>query len=139
MNNILKGAGILLIIFLIVFLGVKTSQIKNTATTTNTMSFNGEGKVLARPDIAVINISIVTEAETSKAAQDDNSKKSNNVVGFLEDQDIDEKDIKTSSYNISPIYEYPRFGERKITGYRVNQSFEVKIRDLDNVGLTYLF
>lgn len=139
------------------FLVAATKQIKNTATTTNTISFTGEGKVFAVPDIAAISFSILTEAKTSKAAQDANSEKSKKVVDFLKGQGIEDKDIKTSGYNVYPQYSYPRPipldieiqksypvppdyppdyypSNPKIIGYKVDQSFEVRIRDLEKVS-----
>lgn len=117
-----------------IFVVVSIHRTLDTATTTNTVSFSGEGKVLAKPDIAVADFSIVTEAVTSKAAQDANSEKSNKVTDFLKKQKIDDKDIKTTSYNIYPQYEYPRSGVPRIKGYQVSQTLEVKIRDLGNVS-----
>lgn len=133
---------------LTLFLLTSIRQINNTATTTNTVSFSGEGKITAKPDIAVISFAIVTEFPTSKAAQDANSKKSNQVTDFLKKQGIEDKDIKTSSYNIYPQYSYPvpmpqgisldsptyYNPNPKITGYQVNQSFKVKIRNLDKAS-----
>jgi len=161
----LSWAGTAALVMLTVFLVAATKQIKNTATTSNTISFSGEGKVFAVPDIAAVSFSILTEAPTSKAAQDSNSTKSKKVVDFLKSQKIDDKDIKTSGYNIYPQYSYPRpllrqgsegqavpmplgvegqsapssypeyyDSNPKITGYQVNQSFEVKIRDLQKVS-----
>ena len=47
----------------------------------------------------------------------------------------EEKDIKTSGYNISPQYRYPVYGgQPTITGYQVNQSYEIKVRDLDKIS-----
>ena len=118
-----------------VFVVVSINQKLNTAATTNTVSFSGEGKVLAKSDVAVIDFSIVTEAATSKAAQDANSEKSNNVTDFLKKQKIEDKDIKTTSYSIYPQYEYPRYGGvPKIKGYQVNQTIEIKVRDLGSVS-----
>lgn len=159
MNNYkyLVWAGTATLTILSVFLLVNIQRIAGTATTTNTISFNGEGKVFAVPDVAVLSFSIVTEAATSKAAQDTNSVKSKQVVDFLKGQSIDEKDIKTSGYNVYPQYSYPQpvpmgtstapmpaYYDRaypeyypsspKITGYQVNQSFEVKVRDLEKVS-----
>ena len=92
------------LIILAVFVAVSINQKLDTATTTNTVSFSGEGKVLAKPDVAVIDFSIVTEAATSKAAQDANSEKSNKVTDFLKKQKIDDKDIKTTFLQyLSPI------------------------------------
>ncbi|OGM99843.1 MAG: hypothetical protein A3B91_03065 [Candidatus Yanofskybacteria bacterium RIFCSPHIGHO2_02_FULL_41_29] len=157
----LVWAGTAALVMLTVFLVVTTKQIKNTATTTNTISFTGEGKVFAVPDIAAISFSILTEAITSKKAQDDNSVKSKKVVDFLKSQGIEDKDIKTSGYNVYPQYgNYPRpcplpaqemmmeppsgttpssypciiDNIQKISGYQVNQSFEVKIRDLEKIS-----
>ncbi len=116
-------------------MAVSINQKLNTAMTANTVSFSGEGKVLAKPDVAVIDFSIVTEAATSKTAQDANSEKSNKVTDFLKKQKIEDKDIKTISYNIYPQYEYPRYGGvPRIKGYQVSQTIEVKIRDLENVS-----
>lgn len=124
-----------LAVILAVFLVVSIDQKLNTATTTNTVSFSGEGKVLAKPDVAVVDFSIVTEAVVSKSAQDANSEKSGKVTEFLKKQKIDDKDIKTISYNIYPQYEYPRYdGAPKIKGYQVSQTIEVKVRDLDKVS-----
>lgn len=133
-NNLLKFLGAAVLAALVVFLIASTNQILNTATTSNTVSFNGEGKVLAKPDIAVISLSIVTEATTSKAAQDSNSQKSKAVADFLKNQNIEEKDIKTTGYNIYPQYRYPQRDKPEIKGYQVNQTMEVKVRDLDKVS-----
>src|SRR3989338_3690776 len=111
MNNNYKylvWTGIGVLVILGIFLLALTDQVANTATNTNTVSFSGEGKVLAKPDIALVNLTILTEATTSKTAQDDNSKKSKAVIDFLKKQGIDEKDIKTVGYNIYPKYSYPR-------------------------------
>lgn len=116
-------------------MAISINQKLNTATTANTVSFSGEGKVLAKPDVAVVDFSIVTEAATSKAAQDANSEKSNKVTDFLKEQKIEDKDVKTTSYSIYPQYEYPRYGGvPKIKGYQVSQTIEIKVRDLEGVS-----
>lgn len=138
MNTQLKSltwSGAVVMVIFALFLLVSTNKVLNTATTTNTVSFSGEGKVVAKPDMAKVQLSIVTDAPTSKAAQDENSKKSKAVTDYLKKQDIDDKDIKTTGYNIYPQYKYPQYGgQPTITGYQVNQSVEVKIRDLDKVS-----
>lgn len=139
-----------LILILAIFLLVSISQKANTATTTNTVSFSGQGKIFAKPDIATLDFSIITEAVTSKVAQDENSKKSQRVTDYLKKQNIEEKDIKSTYYNIYPkyasypspvIYEqtqvqaYPPVpSEPKIVGYSVNQGFQVKVRDFDKLS-----
>jgi len=130
LQKMLAGwVGLALAVVLISFLVVLTKQASETATTTNTVSFSGTGKVLAKPDVAVIDLSVVTQATTSKAAQDDNSKKSTAVVDFLKGQGINEKDIQTTGYNIYPQYDYTN-GKSTLTGYQVNETITVKVRDL---------
>src|SRR3989344_4367891 len=135
MYKYLVWSGTVVMVVLAVFLIASTNQVLNTATTTNTVSFSGEGKVVAKPDIAKVSLSIVTDALTSKAAQDENSKKSKTVTDYLKNQNIDDKDIKTTGYNIYPQYKYPQYGgQPTITGYQVNQSLEIKVRNLDSVS-----
>ena len=137
-NTLLKpltGVVIAAVAMLVVFLGVEISHVANTATTTNTVSFSGEGKVTATPDIAVISASILTQGKDSKAAQDSNSVKSKAVADFLKKEGIDDKDVKTSNYNINPQYVYPpNGGQPSISGYQVSESYEIKVRDLTKVS-----
>ena len=131
----LVWSGSLVLVILALFLLVEINQVSNTATTTNTVSFSGEGKITAKPGIAIISASILTQAVDSKSAQDSNSTKSNAVDSFLKKQGITEKDIKTSGYNITPQYKYPPYGgQATITGYQVSQSYEIKVRDLTKIS-----
>lgn len=163
MNNNYKyliWAGTAALVIFSVFLLVNIQHLADTAVTSNTISFNGEGKISAKADIAAISFSIITTDTTSKAAQDDNSKKSQKVVDYLKQQGIADKDIKTSGYNVYPQYSYPRpcplpavqngttgmmepqsypaypcnDDTQKITSYQVVQSFDLKVRDLTKVG-----
>ncbi len=133
-KNILFWTGTVLLAVLSLFLLVSINQTLNTAATTNTVSFTGEGKVTAKPDVAVLDLAIVTQAATSKEAQDQNSQKSKTLTDFLKKQGIEDKDIKTTSYNIYPQYLYPINGKPTINGYQVNESIQVKIRDLDKTN-----
>lgn len=104
------------------------------------VSVSGEGTVTARPDVARITATILTQNEFLKPAQEENSRKSNVLVGYLKSVGVEEKDIKTVGYNIYPQYRYPQpcpFGvypcppeEPKITGYQVRNSYEITVRDL---------
>ena len=55
------------------------------------------------------------------------------LTKFLKENKVDDNDIKTTSYSISPRYDYKE-GEQKLRGYEVHQNLEVKIRDLEKVG-----
>lgn len=139
MNNYkyLIWSGTAVLVILAVFLLVSSNRVWNTATTTNTVSFSGEGRVVAKPDIAIVSAAVITQATYSKNAQDQNSKKSNTVTDFLKKQGIQDKDIKTIDYSINPQYKFPPYGvptPPNIIGYQVSQIYEIKVRDLTNIG-----
>ncbi len=144
-KTVLFWLGSIFGVVLIIYVLVSINKIVNTATTTDTISFSGQGKISAKPDVAVFTLSIITQAAKSKAAQEANAKKANSVTAFLKKNGIADKDIKTSGYNVSPAYSdnqpvimmYPipvPPGPPKINGYSVTQGFTVKVRDLDKAG-----
>lgn len=111
-------------------------------------AISGEGKVVAVPDIAEISVGILTEGGKNLVnLQEENTGKVNAVISFLKEEGIDEEDIKTQYYNISPRYQYfscpvPLGFESRpcppseIIGYSISQSILVKIRSLEKVGDT---
>ena len=60
----------------------------------------GEGKTTVKPDIAVFTAGVVAQAAKVKDAQNSNTAKTNAVVDFLKKKGIDEKDIRTTGYNV---------------------------------------
>jgi uncharacterized protein YggE len=110
-------------------------------------SVNGEGKIIAVPDIAQFSFGILTDGGKNLAdLQRVNSEKSNKVIAFLKENGVDEKDIKTQSYNISPRYQHfscpPSIKNTEIVpcppseivGYTISQDISVKVRELNKTG-----
>lgn len=100
----------------------------------NAISFFGEGRIFTKPDIALMTLSVVTEGKNVGDVQDKNTKKMNSVIDFLKKFSVEEKDIKTTNYNLYPRYNYELTRVPQIIGYEISQSLEVKIRNLDKVG-----
>jgi len=127
--------GIILVMYII--FGT-TTLIKGRPSRTDgmyqTISFSGEGKVYTKPDIALVTLSVVTEGKTVSDVQKKNTEKMNSVIDYLKKNGIEEKDIKTTNYNLSPRYNYEYNKTPQIIGYEITQSLEVKVRDLDKVG-----
>lgn len=108
------------------------------------VSFQGEGKVTAKPDVAKLQITVISDNKVLAYAEEDNTKRANAVIGFLKTQGIAEKDIKTTAYYVSPRYSYrqpcPGSGpcqpiERdKIIGYKIQNSVDITVRDIAKVG-----
>ena len=130
--------GIVLVIFIIsgvMMLANKNGESGYNSNNINQISFAGEGKVYTKPDIAFVDVSVVTQGERIKDVQDANTKKMNKVINFLKSSGVDEKDIKTTNYNLYPQYTYENNRIPQIMGYQINQTLNIKIRDLDKVGL----
>lgn len=111
---------------------------------TNTISVSGEGEVFAVPDIATFTLTIREEAKTVEEAQAAATTKSNSALATLRGAGIEDKDIKTVSYNINPQYDWVQAercatgaycpGQQVLRGYEVYQSLSVKVRDTKNAG-----
>jgi hypothetical protein len=93
----------------------------------------GEGKVFVTPDIAKVTFGIQENGTSLKGVQDSVNKKSKTLTDSLKKLAIAEKDIKTTSYNVYPQYDYTT-PTQKITGYQVSTSYEVTIKDFDKVN-----
>lgn len=139
------------VILLAVFLGVKVlsslkelSYIGKGVYPSNVISVNGTGEVFAVPDVASFYFSVVEEGKTVKDAQDKATKKINSILDAVKSSGVEEKDIKTTSYNSYPKYDYQQTqvcsagycppGKQVLTGYEVNQSITIKVRKTDEAG-----
>lgn len=105
------------------------------------ITVTGEGKAYAKPDIAMINFGVTSEAEKSQDAVSQNSKKMNAAIDSIKNSGVEDKDIKTTFYNLYPLYSYERppplyypSTGNKITGYRLEQQVEIKIRNFDKIN-----
>lgn len=97
------------------------------------MNIEGEGRISVSPDTSIISVGIVTENKELKIAQNENSRKTNNIINSLKGMEIKDKDIKTESYNIYPEYDYID-GKQVFRGYKVVNNLRVTIRDIQKTG-----
>lgn len=102
----------------------------------NQIIIRAEGRVMAKPDIAKINFGYKTD--TIKEVKDTVSvgvKNMNQIVAAIKNAGVEEKDIKTTNYNLQTIYEYPQAsGKAILSGYQLEQQISVKIRDISKIG-----
>ncbi|MBI5022619.1 MAG: SIMPL domain-containing protein [Candidatus Magasanikbacteria bacterium] len=132
-------AGILLS-YLIVYVGTlarnnvkKFNFIGKAERMQNTISVSGEGKVTGTPNIAVTEIGLLTEKADVASAQKENSEKMNKLISEVKKLGIKDEDIQTTQYSIYPKYDYTD-GRNILSGYTVQQSVTVKIRDLTKIN-----
>ncbi len=99
---------------------------------------NGEGKVMATPDIAVLNLGVETQMMTVAEAQSEAAAAMDKIMKVLKGKGIADKDIQTQQYNIYPVrkwIEVPDQGSKEeLIGYRVNNTVIAKIRKVEQTG-----
>jgi uncharacterized protein YggE len=105
----------------------------------NSITVSGKGEVLATPDIATFSFGVTEEAGSVAEAQTKATEKANKILEAIKAAEVEDKDVKTSSYTIYPRYEYRgagmyTSGTQYIAGYVVSQTVEVKVRKLENAG-----
>lgn len=127
------------------------SFVGMTPSSPATIQVSGEGEVFAKPDIAEFSFWVTKEAKTVTEAQKMSAGKINEIMAFLKESGIEEKDIKTENYSLNPKYEWqagesrlciqmigaycpPSEGKQILVGYEANQTLSVKIRKIDDSG-----
>ena len=98
-----------------------------------TITVDGEGKVTAKPDIAIVNLSVVSQGKNVKQVTLGGNQKMTDVINSVKALGVDVKDVQTSSYSLYPDYAYPENQQPQIRGYSLNQGITIKVRKLDTV------
>ena len=93
------------------------------------ISVSGQASVDAPPDYAQITIGASTTAPVAKDAMAENSKAVADIIALAKSEGVDAKDIRTSSLSI-----YPLMNANAVTGYRADNTVQIKLRDLDKIG-----
>jgi len=152
MNNLLENkvaqyilGAVAVVLFL--FLGAKTLAqfgfVQGDQAYYNSITVTGTGEVYAVADIGTFSYSVSKTEKEVSVAQSKAAEISNSAISFLKENGVDEKDIKTTSYNVYPEYEWIQptctsnfcpAGKQVLKGYQVSQSVEVKVRDTSKVG-----
>lgn len=108
-----------------------------------TITVEGQAEVFAVPDIATFTFSVTETEEDAATAQNNASEKVNAAIEYLKGEGIEDKDIKTTSYNSYPKYEWIQVqcitapcqpGRQELVGYEVRQTISVKVRDTEMTG-----
>jgi len=109
----------------------------------STISVSGTGEVYAIPDIATFNFSVVELGSTVVEAQEKADQKMSKSLAVIRQLGVEDKDIKTTGYNVYPKYEWNQVacitypcpaGKNVLKGYEISQTITVKVRDTEKVA-----
>lgn len=98
----------------------------------------GEGEAAVAPDLAIITLSVLREAETAREALDENNQAMAAVIAAMKEAGIESRDLQTSGLQINPRYVYPKNDDGedqpRIVAYQVTNTLTVRVRDIARVG-----
>ena len=133
-NRVFILAIVLIVAMAISYLGQMAYQFSSLPQNyPQEITITGEGKVFVKPDIALVKLGVKTETEKSADAVSQNNEKMNEIIKAVKTLGVDDKDIKTSAYNLYPVYDYTEKG-RVFVGYTLDQQINVKIRNFDAIS-----
>lgn len=93
-----------------------------------------EGVASARPDRAVIDIGVVTQAATAQAAGAQNARQTTEVISQMKKSLPAGTQIQTAGYSLYPNYRQGPGQAQQITGYTASNVVKVTIDDIDSVS-----
>jgi hypothetical protein len=96
----------------------------------------GSGEATARPDMADMQVGVVSEASTAREALSANTTAMQALYTTLAAFHLAERDIQTTTFSVSPIYgrEERRGQSPRVVGYRVENRLRLTMRDLGRLG-----
>ena len=94
----------------------------------------GQGTISVQPDLAKVNIGVVTTAATAQDASAQNATKVAAVLSQLTQLLGMGADIKTISYSLNANYNYPTGSPPVLINYSVTNIVQVTTGDLANIG-----
>jgi hypothetical protein len=98
------------------------------------ITVNGEATISAEPDLAQIDIGVVTQARTAPEASKENAERLTRVLTEVKKILGKDDEAKTSGYSLTPTYRYPKGGKPEIVGYNASNTIRIKSARLDQVG-----
>lgn len=97
-----------------------------------TVAVSGTGIATLAPDLVRFNVGVQEQGKNLTEVQGTVARESDAIIAALKKGGIDtDKDVKTSGYGVSPIYDYPKDKAPVVSGYRVANTLNVTVRDVD--------
>jgi uncharacterized protein YggE len=149
-NRLFKIAFVFMVILTAFFAMKVVAEVRNyggaKGDQPSTITVSGHGETTAAPDVASVSFTISKDAKTVKEAQASVAEVEKSALDILKQNNIADKDIKTTNASFYPKYEYryatdtkicPSYGcqgNNVVVGYTASESITVKIRDVDSAG-----
>lgn len=112
------------------------ASAQESKTMPRVISLNGHGEVKASPDMAVVTVGVMSQAQTAREALTQNTAAMEKIFSSLKTGGIEARDIQTSNFSVNPRYDYGQNNNQppRLVGYDVSNSVAVSVRKLDTLG-----
>jgi hypothetical protein len=123
-------------LFVLLFLLVTLNNYTNIcAADVRLISVAGIATTSVQPNMALIDVSLWSKSSSAKLAQSNSAMQNELLKKSLDAFKIKKEDVKTSSYNLNPEYEYDQKTKKNIIiGYSAVQSLRIILRKIDQTG-----
>ncbi len=113
------------------------AQNNTTANASNTLSLTGTATTMVKPDKVTVSLGVQTTNKTAYTALAANSKTMNQVIDALKATGIKDNETSTSSFSISPNYNYSQPSSAtasRITGFTVSNTIQIQSTNINNTS-----
>lgn len=95
---------------------------------------SGEGKVLVRPDVAIVHAGAEAAGKDLAKAVADAAGRMRRIQAALAQAGVPERDVRTTRHDVEVTRAYEQGRPGEITGYTVSDEVRVVVRDLSKLG-----
>src|SRR6478609_9093957 len=95
-----------------------------------TITVPGQGSAVVEPDVASIRLGVNVLAKTAGAARAGAAKSMKAILDAVLNQGVARRDVRTALVSLNPTMDYSDNKGPRITGYQVQNSVSVTLRDL---------
>jgi uncharacterized protein YggE len=100
----------------------------------STITVPGAGTVVVEPDICSVRLGVNVIATTAGAARESAAQTMNAILDAVLAQGVARRDVRTALVSLNPTMDYSDNSGPRITGYQVQNSVSVTLRDLTKAG-----
>ncbi len=108
LKSIVAALGFMAVLALV---PVQAEEAKNL----RVISISGHGEVRVVPDLAVVTVGVTSQAATAREALDANTKSMKALLDTLKKAGIEDRDMATSNFSVSPRIDYNNSGSSRTT------------------------
>lgn len=132
MKKVKLIAGLLTALLILPIFGAGVNVMANEIP--STISVSGSGAVSVAPDVAIIHLGVNTDGERPIEILATNNILVAAVNQAIIAAGVDEDDIATSRFNLSPIFDHTMGWQSDVVGFRVSNNITVTTTDFDIIA-----